>query len=194
MQLHIQKESTECDNVQNLLDYFQIKHKTQLIESDKTFKKGAYQAKSILSKSPLLEAEPNKFLNSYHSIVKFICTKVDSPLLGESAYDKILLDQYAEMLIPIESQIQSLSQNIAKDPQFPTSDNFTKQSEDLLKELSVFNKILKFSTFLGGNQVSYVDFLLFFALKQAKKVLPAKQFNELSNISRLEKFLIETGI
>ena len=192
MNLLFQKDSTECQNVKKLLEYFTIPHQIEIVE-EKTFKKGAYQAKSILQKAPVLEAENQKFLNSYHAIVKFICSKPDSNLLGKSEYQKILLDQYAEMLIPIEQRLCATAKMAKTNPEFLKSEDFMKELEETVKEFSIFNKALKFNTFLAGNEVGFTDFLLVFAFREAKIFFSPKPFTDLSHLTRLDKFLEESG-
>ena len=194
MQLHIKEDSIDCKNIKELAEYFQIKHQTIIHKTDKSLTKHEFTSKAIQGKVPLLEIEKGKNLNSYHAIVKFLCSKSDSSLLGSSDYEKILFDEFSEMVSSIEREVEKVEISLLVSSMPLKSDEIELISLKISKQFSKFNEILRFSTFLGGNQISWVDFLLFFVVKKAKHTCGLKNITvDLNNIHRFIKFLEETG-
>ena len=195
MHLHIRENSIDSHNVLALATLLNLKLTVTALQTDKAVHKPEFAAKALLQRVPLLEVEKGKYLNSTMAIVKYLCGQSDVALLGQTDYDKVLLDQYAELIVQIDAK---LPQTIEA-PAPPTEKGTDKPEEPTKKSVDIqgfetFNKILKFSTFLGGNTLSFADFLLFFALEKARKALGNKPFAELNNLNRFWNFMNQSAL
>ena len=188
MQIEICENSIECQNVQRLLKFLNLKHTIILYKSTKDLTKPEFQSKSLLNKVPLLEIKRGRYLNSYNGIVKYICSKSTFPLLGIEENDAFILDEYAEMISSIEDDLKNYEKSICN--------NLEQSVETLAKVkagLSKLNKLLEFSAFLGRNQISFCDLLLFFLNEKSNLIIGSKEMTEFSHLKRLSKFIVESG-
>ena len=197
MNLYIFENCDECQTVQSLLKFLNVKYTPTVYKTEKALQTPEFAARSPFKKLPLLEVEPGVFLNGYHAIIKQVCRKSDEPsLLGSSPRDESVAEQYTHQLVLLDDLVKqnAAPAKVEGEDKKPATDDNKGKLERVNSILKIFDEKLKLDAFVVGTYVTYVDFLLHFSVRKLKATFGDKAVNDFVHVKRIVKFFTDSGL